>query len=273
MAKKNMQNSVTDRQSAIISSFNLTERVLYMFSRPPHLASRPAGYAEISGQWNSANALSVLKCAFPDFDHLIRGKRVLDYGCGEGFQAVAIRECGAAEVHGVDIHEGQLRHAREVAKGTEKVTFSSTIPSPGSFDLVISQNAFEHFPQPTKNLAEMADALRPGGKILMCFGPPWLAPLGSHMAFFTPLPWVNVVFSERTVHRVRSLYRVDGSMTYAPGLNKMTLRKFERIIEASNLSVVSRRYRAVRNLPFVTRVPWLREFLTNEVVCVLQKPI
>lgn len=262
-----------NRQKAIISSFNIPERILYLFSKPPHAAFRPRGYAQMSGEWNLANALSTLEAAFPDFGRLIHGKRVLDYGCGEGFQSVAMRRRGASTVHGIDIHEGQLRHAREVAKGVEGITFSTELPPPGSVDVVVSQNSFEHFPQPEKNLAEMADALRAGGEILICFGPPWLAPYGSHMHFFTTLPWVNVLFSERTVHRVRSLYRVDGAMTYGPSLNKMTLRKFERLIEASGLEVVSRKYRPVRSLPFVTQVPYLREFLTNEVSCILRKPV
>ena len=261
-----------NRQKAIISSFSIAERILYLFSKPPRIAFRPPGYAQMSGEWDAARALSTLQNAFPELDRLIRGKRILDYGCGEGFQAVAMRKYGASEVHGVDIHEGQLRHAREVAKGVEGITFSTELPPPGSVDVVISQNSFEHFPQPEKNLAEMAAALRAGGEILICFGPPWLAPYGSHMHFFTTLPWVNVVFSERTVHRVRSLYRVDGAMTYGPNLNKMTLRRFERLIKASGLEVVFRRYRPVQNLPLVTRVPYLREFLTNEVSCILRKP-
>lgn len=39
--------------------------------------------------------------------------------------------------------------------------------------------------------------------LLITFGCPWLSPYGSHMHFFTKMPWINVFFSETTVMRVR----------------------------------------------------------------------
>jgi hypothetical protein len=89
------------------------------------------------------------------------------------------------------------------------------------------------------------------------------------MNFFTHVPWVNVLFSERTVFQVRRLYRDDLSRTYIPGVNKMTIGRFERIIEKSGLKVVSLEYKAVKNLPALTRIPGAREFFINRVNCVL----
>ena len=96
-----------------------------------------------------------------------------------------------------------------------------------------------------ENLREMRDALRPGGLLLITFSPPWFSPWGAHMNFFCRLPWVHLIFSEATVHRVRALYRETGTMTYGPELNRMTLAKFERIIAESGMRVRSVKYTAV----------------------------
>src|SRR5262249_55871556 len=142
----------------------------------------------------------------------------------------------------------------------------------GEFDLAISLNSFEHFHNPEQNLAELARSVCPGGKILISFGPPWFAPYGSHMHFFTRLPWVNLLFPERAVFRVRRLYREDDATTYLPGINKMSIRRFEAIIRNSGLIVERLRYHTIWRLPVLQRIPILRELFINHVACVLKKP-
>jgi len=46
----------------------------------------------------------------------IRGKKILDAGCGTGVAAVCFKLLGAKEVVGIDISEGSLKTARELAK-------------------------------------------------------------------------------------------------------------------------------------------------------------
>ncbi|CAN5864331.1 hypothetical protein BH24ACI4_BH24ACI4_08100 [soil metagenome] len=58
------------------------------------------------------------------------------------------------------------------------------------------------------------------------------------MVHFTKLPWVNVLFSERTVMQVRARFRDDGATRYEEvvmGLNRMTIARFERLIRASGM--------------------------------------
>ena len=54
----------------------------------------------------------------------------------------------------------------------------------------------EHFPEPEETLKEMISALTPEGRLFITFGNPWFSPYGSHMQFFTKVPWVNILFSE-----------------------------------------------------------------------------
>lgn len=256
------------RRAPITADFTMAEKLLAFFSKDPATVPATAHYAEPTTQWNLASALSELRAAFPGFDKMIAGKRVLDYGCGDGFQSVAMAKQGAALVRGIDIAPQRMAHGRRLAGDTPNVAFGPF--DAGSFDIAISLNSFEHFPEPERNLAELAEAVIPGGKILITFGSPWLSPYGSHMNFFTSFPWVNIVFSEKTVFRVRSLYRSDGSSSYYPDMNGMTVRRFEHIIAASGLAVEYCRYDAVKGLP-LTKIPVLRELFINRISCILVK--
>ncbi len=257
-----------DKARALVGTFNLSERLLLWLSKDPATVFRGAYEEGVSGQWDDANALSTLRREYPDFDALIAGQRVLDYGCGDGFQAIAMAKAGASHVVGVDLQESRLDNARRMAGSVPNVAFSQSISE--AFDVAISLNAFEHFPEPASNLRELGDAVRIGGRILITFGPPWFAPYGAHMHFFTSCPWVNILFSERTVHRVRMLYRADGHMNMEYGPPKMTVAMFDGLIARSGLEVEHVEYRTVRNLP-VSGIPILRELFVNHITCVLRK--
>lgn len=58
----------------------------------------------------------------------VRGKRVVELGCGSGLLAESLIEAGAASVHGIDIAETAIKHAQEriKAKGiSDKVSFAA----------------------------------------------------------------------------------------------------------------------------------------------------
>ncbi len=265
-----MDSQDIERNREIVRSFSLPQRILYLLSIKRGSVFR-TGYDEgASGDWDATNALSVLRREFPDFDALILGQRVLDYGCGDGFQSVAMAKAGAAQVFGVDIDETRLVHARLMAAGVDNVSFPET--TPGEVDLAISLNAFEHFPDPAENLRELSQAVRPGGMVLITFGPPWLAPYGAHVRFFTPCPWANVLFSVRTLNRVRMLYRGDAEIDVDYGPNKMTVGLFEKLIEESGLQVERMEFRTVKNLP-LGQIPGVREFFINHVTCILRRTV
>jgi len=241
-------------------------------SRDPVEYFVAAGQAEPKKKFDKENCLVRLRSHFPMLDSLAAGARVLDYGCGDGFQCYGLGASLASHVLGVDINEPPLVHARALCSSLSNVEFSHSPPTDQSFDLAISQNAFEHFHHPEESLRELNNALKPGGKLLLTFGPPWYAPYGAHMHFFTRLPWVNLLFSERTAHRVRSLYRDDGATTYSPNVNKMSIRRFEAIVAQSGFEVSWLKYHTVSNLPVLDRLPIARELFVNRVSCVLTKP-
>jgi SAM-dependent methyltransferase len=250
------------------------EWVLLRFSRSPQAGDFI--HSDVV-RTNVTGALGLLKRVFPDFDHFVRGKRVLDFGCGQGFQSVALGKLHDCDVVGIDTNEKTLALAREVAReaglGGDNPCFVTTIPAEWreTFDVVISQDSFEHFPDPVAILNDMITLIRPDGRILITFGPPWYAPHGSHMHFFCKLPWINLIFSEETVMSVRSNFRKDGAKKYEDvesGLNCMSLGKFERIVSACGMRIALRNYECVKRLNFLSRVPLVRELFVNQITAV-----
>lgn len=230
-------------------------------------------------EWNPDNALFLLYDAFPGFIHAIKDKEILDFGCGAGYQAVALAKNGAKYVLGLDINKRALEKGRELAEKlnlNEKVNFSENLTErvKNKFDIVISQDSMEHFLNPLSILNEMKSALKQNGDIFITFGPPWFAPYGSHMQFFTRLPWVNILFDERTVMKVRSNFRNDGAMRYEEvegGLNKMTVSKFERIVSNCGMKIKYKKYKCVKGINFPGTIPLIRELFINQVICILSK--
>lgn len=168
----------------------------------------------------------------------VRGKDVLDFGCGAGEEAIELARHGAASVVGLDIQEGLLKRARESARAaglTDRVRFERTSSRP--VDIIISIDSFEHFAEPGQVLAQMRDMLRPGGEILASFGPTWYHPLGGHL--FSVFPWAHLLFTEGALIRWRSDFKTDGARRFgevAGGLNQMTIRRFRRLVKQAGFA-------------------------------------
>jgi len=220
--------------------------------------------------------LVLLKEAYPNFLKDIKGRRVCDFGCGFGNQSIALSKAGAAYVLGVDLNPKRINEARTSSSPYKNIEFSTNIQDThhGSFDIVISQNSMEHFPKPIETLNEMKSLLKDDGELLITFGPPWYAPYGAHMQFFTNVPWVHLIFSEKAIMNVRGHYRSDGAKHFEEvesGLNKMSLMKFNRIINESGTKIRFKNYKCVKNLDFLGKVPLLQELFINHITVKLTK--
>src|SRR5688500_9369166 len=257
----------------------ISERILLQLSRKPGSAE----YAGATLNYTVDNALDFPRKTIPDLLDRIKDKSVLDYGCGPGYQAVAMAQQGAKSVVGLDINPNWLERANALAaenQCTDRVSFFEAgrfladSSNRGKFDVVLYCGSFEHFGYAGKQLAHMTTMTRPGGRILITSAEPWLSPHGSNMDNFCKVPYLNILFSEKTVMSVRSRFKDDGAKRYEDilsGLNRMTLAKFERIIRNSNLTVECQHFFATKNLPVVKNIPYLREFLVSAVTCILVK--
>jgi SAM-dependent methyltransferase len=257
----------------------LGERILLRLSRKPGSPE----YAGATLNYTVSNSLDFPLKTIPQLLDQIKDKLILDYGCGPGYQAVALGKRGAKAVVGIDINPRWLERARALARENgcdDRVSFSEAegfvadTSNREKFDVVLCCSSFEHFADPAKELATMKLMIHPRGKILLTFAEPWLSPRGSHMDNFCRVPYINVLFSEKTVMSVRSRFKDDGATRYediVSGLNRMTLAKFERIIRNSGLTVEHQNFFATKNLPLVKHIPFMREFLVSAVTCILVK--
>jgi SAM-dependent methyltransferase len=251
------------------------ERLLLTMSRDPAAADFPAAGVD----WTIEEATRGFETEFPDFIQFIENRDVVDFGCGKGYQSVALALRGARSVLGIDISASALDQANRLATQhgvQERLRFVQQAEKShyGQFDVVISQNSMEHFADPDDILNQMSLLLRKGGTMLISFSPPWYSAYGSHMHFFTRVPWVHLLFSERTVMNVRARYRSDGAKRYEEvegGLNRMSLHKFERLVRRRGVEILGIRYRAFRGMRWPTHLPLARELLVSGVSCALRR--
>jgi len=257
---------------------SIRERLLLSVSRAPE----GNDYSQTNTEISIDNATNLLTRVFPSFNALVSGKRVVDFGCGVGYQSIALVKKYGCRVVGIDSNQKVLRKAVENANyqniSIKELSFLGNISEDmlNSFDVVISQNSFEHFADPDKTLHEMSSLLNDSGIILLTFGPPWLAPFGSHMHFFCKVPWINVFFPEEVVMKTRSYFRSDGAKRYEDvesGLNRMTIAKFESIVSSCNLKITYKNYECIKGVNFLAKIPILREFFINHVTAILSKAI
>ena len=200
----------------------------------------------------------------------IRGKDVVDFGCGAGSEVIELARFGAKSVVGVDIQSDRFAEANtnaQIAGVADRVRFQTDVNAP--VDVVVSIDSFEHFADPAQILSIMASHLRAEGCVLVSFGPTWYHPLGGHL--FSVFPWAHLVFTESALIRWRSKFKTDGATRFdevAGGLNRMTIARFERTVAASPFRIVKLELVPIRQLsPLASR--FTREFTTAIVRCTL----
>jgi SAM-dependent methyltransferase len=196
----------------------------------------------------------------------VEGKVVIDFGCGTGSDAIDIALHGARRVVGIDIRESVLTLARSAAMnaGVADRCFFTTSTQEQA-DLIVSVDGFEHYEDPEKELRVMRCLLKDDGHVLVVFGPPWFHPLGGHL--FSVFPWAHLVFTEAALIRWRSDFKFDGATRFGEvegGLNQMTVRRFQTLVEESDFAVEQVEPVPIRRLRLLAN-PLTREFLTSVV--------
>jgi SAM-dependent methyltransferase len=205
----------------------------------------------------------------PEFLASLEGKTVIDFGCGDGLQAVTLaHRIPGCRIIGLDIQPRMLRRAARRAREAgvaDRCVFAQSTHERA--DVILSIDAFEHFDDPATILESMSQLLKPDGEVMVSFGPTWLHPYGGHL--FSVFPWAHLIFSERALIRWRAQFRSDGARSFCEvegGLNQILISEFERLVERSALRVDWLETVPIRQWS-VFRYRPLREFGSSIVRC------
>jgi SAM-dependent methyltransferase len=168
--------------------------------------------------------------------------------------------------------------------------------------VVYSIDTFEHLMAMRDMLLDCHRILRPGGRMLILFGP-YYNPYGSHLEDTIPLPWLNTLFSMDTLLDVAAHLHEHGGVQPAcywydsftgerrPNpyldherwnafLNHITIRGFQRtlrglpfeLVHFEKLGFGGKTFPLARYTHALAQVPILDELFVKNVFCVLEKP-
>jgi 2-polyprenyl-6-hydroxyphenyl methylase/3-demethylubiquinone-9 3-methyltransferase len=122
-----------------------------------------------NSEFKPLHEINPLRLSWIDEAAGLRGKRVLDVGCGGGILSEAMSTCGA-EVTGIDLSESALKIAQlHLLESGNQVTYRSVAietlvkEQPASYDVVTCMEVLEHVPDPASYVRACAGLLRPGG--------------------------------------------------------------------------------------------------------------
>ena len=201
----------------------------------------------------------------------LKGRLVLDLGCGLGGKLLFYADQGAEGVVGIDLRPQSARAAGQLAavharnstnSGIIRIAAADGAVMPfaeSSFDAIVSINVLEHVADPATVLRECRRVLRPDGRLFLHF-PPFFSPWGAHLDPWLKLPWVHLVFLERDLVRVAARVEVQeryndryipsaqvhwADLDELPELNRLTYRQFHNLVAAVGLRQVQ-----CRLLPF-----------------------
>jgi len=180
-----------------------------------------------------------------------RNKKLLDLGCGYGGVSVYLAMNGI-RVIAVDnqLYEDEfLTSARRfAAEKKTRVTFcladANHLPfKTSSFDIIRLDSVLEHLKNPAAALAECRRLLRPDGYVFINF-PLFYSPYGGHIFDYIKIPWLHVL-PPRWVCRCLSMQpdkpgiiTTDYVAKLYGSLNRMTLRKYKRLLHQTNLKEI-----------------------------------
>src|SRR5262245_4481458 len=125
------------------------------------------------GEFRPLHALNPVRLQYVDDRAPLRGKRVLDVGCGGGLLSEAMAQRGA-DVTGIDLAPMTIEvaelHALESGVPVRYMRESAethAVHSAGAYDVVVCMEMLEHVPEPASVLHALHDLARPGGDIFL----------------------------------------------------------------------------------------------------------
>lgn len=189
------------------------------------------------GEFRPLHVLNPVRLDYIDERAGLRGRRVLDVGCGGGLLSEAMSKRGAA-VTGIDLGAAtlevaelhaleaglQIRYLRESAEDHAR-------HSPGAYDLVTCLEMLEHVPEPASVLRALHALVKPGGDIVV-------STLNRNLR-----SWLLAIVGAEYV--LGLLER--GTHTYSRFIKPSELARWARAADLTVVDIVGLEYDALRN--------------------------
>jgi 2-polyprenyl-6-hydroxyphenyl methylase/3-demethylubiquinone-9 3-methyltransferase len=124
-----------------------------------------------NSEFKPLHEINPLRLQYIDTRSHLRGKRVLDVGCGGGILSESMAQAGAI-VTGIDLGEKALNvaklHSLEsgVSVDYQRIAVEALAAAqPASFDVVTCMEMLEHVPDPASVVRACAQLVKPGGQV------------------------------------------------------------------------------------------------------------
>ena len=225
----------------------------------------------------------------PDF----AGKRVLEIGSGLGSLSTTIALAGAKAVVGIDVWEPRVIFAnqkvREQYPEITNVEFVSTpvekMDSAEQFEIIVSQNTFEHIADIDAVLTAFHRLLVPGGRAYIGFSPLYHSPYGDHGELRAPvrLPWAHLMAGPKQVIASYNRANQEAVTTLAQcGFNGLKPAQFRDAFNRSGLEIEQVRVNpgegrlkrvAMTGFNAIARLPGLEPYFTVGMYVILRRPL
>jgi SAM-dependent methyltransferase len=187
------------------------------------------------------NVARIAKQLSPYLD--LRGKTVLDFGCGMGDLDLALARDHDCTVTGVDIKEhrswAELQHPR-----VQRLVVDLSHPGNADrfarqFDAIISISVLEHVKHPYRALEALRTVLVPRG-VAWLKANLYRGPLASHRYREVYFPWPHLLFTDEVF---REFYQSLGRKPARPSwVNKLTHLHYRDYFERIGFEVLSEKF-------------------------------
>ena len=225
------------------------------------------------------------------------GLHVLEVGCAEGGVIKAFIKKGCDGV-GVELEKSRAETAKEflsefiesgkldiIDKNIYDPSFESEFSN--KFDLIVLKDVIEHIHDQEKVLLQFRKFLKPNGKIFFGF-PPFNMPFGGHQQickspFLSRLPYFHILpaFLYRMILKAFN-EDIEGLMEIKE--TGISINRFKSIVFKTNYEILAEKHFLINPIykykfgieakdqyKFISKIPYLRDFLTSCVFYVIEK--
>lgn len=228
------------------------------------------------------------------------GLQVLELGCGEGGNLLPFALAGSVCV-GIDLNKTKIAQGidlmQEQIKDGSMQLFFDDIFNPeiaeqfrGRFDVILLKDVIEHIPEKEAALAQMRSFLTEKG-LLFIGWPPWYMPFGGHQQICHSkvlgiTPWIHLLPKAVYLGLLRLCGEPKVVVDELAELvdYRVTINAMNRMAKNAGFAILERKYFLINpiyqykfglkvrtQLPFVTKIPYLRDFCTTGCYYLLGK--